>query len=38
MVDAAGIDAIVRIRALQTPLQDMTVGSGIKLSTQTCPT
>lgn len=35
---AAGIDAMERILALHTPLQHATVGSGCKLSTQTCPT
>lgn len=34
----AGTDAKHKIRALQTPLQLVTVGSGDKLSTHTCPT
>lgn len=34
----AGTDAKHNMRALQTPLQLVTVGSGDKLSTHTCPT
>lgn len=34
----AGTDAKHKIRALQTPLQLVTVGSGDKLNTHTCPT
>lgn len=34
----AGMDAMHNILALQTPLHEVTVGSGCKLSIQTCPT
>lgn len=33
-----GTDTMQRIRALHTPLQEVTVGSGCKLKMQTCPT
>lgn len=36
--EEGGTEVTHRIRALQTPLQLVTVGSGYKLRTQTCPT
>ena len=38
VVDRLGIETIERILALQTPLQQITVGSGLRLSTHTWPT
>ena len=36
--ELAGMEAMHKMRALQTPLHDVTLGSGTRLSTHTCPT